>query len=403
MTGDQNSALMNTYARADIGFTRGEGCYLWDAEGRRYLDFYAGIAVNSLGHAHPHLVKTVQDQATKLWHTTNIFQIPDGERLAQRLTENSFADVVFFTNSGVEALEGMIKLARRYHYGKGHPEKWRVITVEGAFHGRSLATIAAANNPKYVEGFGPAVEGFDNVPFGNMNALRDAIGPETAAILIEPIQGEGGIRPADVKYMKDLRAAADEFGLLLILDEVQSGNGRTGKMWAHEWADIKPDAIATAKGLGGGFPIGAFLATEEAASGMVPGVHGSTFGGNPLAMAVGNAVLDVMLADGFMEHVQKMGALLTKELEALVAKYPDIVTEVRGAGLMLGLRCNADTGVTNVEMVNRLRDAGLLTVGAGANVVRILPPLIIEESHIDEAATILDTVCANWKGEANAA
>ncbi len=403
MSGDQKSALMNTYARADIGFERGEGCYLWDTEGRRYLDFFAGIAVNSLGHSHPHLVKTVQEQAAKLWHVTNVFQIPEGERLAQRLTADSFADVVFFTNSGVEAMEGMIKLARRYHFAKGNPEKWRIVTVEGAFHGRSLATIAAANNPKYVEGFGPAVDGFDNVPFGNMNALRDAITPETAAILIEPIQGEGGIRPADTEYMRALRTAADEFGLLLILDEVQAGNGRTGKMWAHEWSGIKPDAIATAKGLGGGFPIGAILATDEAASGMAPGLHGTTFGGNPMAMAVGNAVLDILLADGFMDQVQAMGALLKDKLEALVAAHPTVFTEVRGSGLMMGIKCNADEGVTNVEMMTRLRDAGLLTVGAGANVLRLLPPLIIEEHHIDEAIAILESVAANWKGEANGA
>ncbi len=259
------SAIMETYARSDIAFARGEGMYLYDTEGRRYLDFYAGIAVNALGHAHPHLVAALQEQAAKLWHVANLYRIPEGERLAQRLTARSFADRVFFCNSGAEALEGMIKLARRYHFVHGRPQRHRVITVQGAFHGRTLATLAAANNPKHLDGFGPAVAGFDNVPFGNTNALRDAITEETAAILFEPVQGEGGIRPADLDYMRALRAAADEYGLLLLLDEVQCGNGRTGRMWAHEWAGIEPDALATAKGIGGGFPMGACLATEAAA------------------------------------------------------------------------------------------------------------------------------------------
>ncbi|WP_421882519.1 aspartate aminotransferase family protein [Pacificispira sp.] len=391
---ESQSAVMNTYARSPIAMDRGEGVYLWDTDGRRYLDFYAGIAVNALGHAHPHLVKALTDQAGKLWHTTNLYTIPDGEKLARRLTEKSFADRVFFCNSGVEALEGLIKLARRYHAVDGHPEKFRVVTVEGAFHGRSLATIAAANNKKYLDGFGPAVEGFDNVPFGNMNALRDAISPETAAILIEPIQGEGGLRPGALQYLRDLRAAADEFGILLILDEVQSGNGRTGKMWAHEWAGIEPDAIATAKGIGGGFPMGAILATEKAARGLTPGTHGTTFGGNPLAMAVGNAVMDVILAPGFLEGVEKVGAYFWNRLEDLIAKHPKVFAGNRGAGLMQGLVCSAD--VTNLKFIDALRDNGLLTVGAGENVIRLLPPLIVEEAHIDEAVAILDKTASAW-------
>ena len=390
----QQSAVMNTYARSPIAFDRGEGVYLWDTDGRRYLDFYAGIAVNSLGHAHPHLVEALKAQAEKLWHVANLYTIPDGERLAKRLTENSFADRVFFSNSGVEAMEGLIKLARRYHAVGGNPERYRVITVEGAFHGRSLATIAAANNKKYLDGFGPKVDGFDNVPFGNMNALRDAIGPETAAILLEPIQGEGGIRAADLDYLRQLRAAADEYGILLILDEIQAGYGRTGKMWAHEWAGIEPDAIASAKGIGGGFPMGAILATEEAARGLTPGTHGTTFGGNPLAMAVGNAVLDVMGEPGFMARVEKVGEYLWEKMADIVAKHPTVFAGQRGAGLMQGLACQPD--VSNIDVLNALREAGLLTVGAGENVIRLLPPLIIEEKHVDEAAAIIDTVAGQW-------
>lgn len=384
----QHSAVMNTYARFPETMVRGEGVYLFDDKDRRYLDFAAGIAVNSLGHCHPHLVKTLQDQAATLWHTANIFHIPGQEKLARRLTQRSFADVAFFCNSGVEALEGMIKLARRYHHVNGNPQRWRILTVQGAFHGRSLATISAANNPKYLDGFGPKVEGFDNVPFGNLNELRASIREETAAILVEPIQGEGGIRAADLEYLRGLRAAADEYGLLLILDEVQSGNGRTGKMWAHEWADIKPDAIATAKGLGGGFPVGAILATDEAAKGLTPGVHGTTFGGNPLAMAVGNAVMDVLEQDGFLDHVVSVSEILHKRLKELVSKHPGVFEAVRGAGLMLGLKV-AD-GHTNVDVLTKAREFGLVTVGAAENVIRLLPPLTIEESHVTEAMDALD-------------
>ncbi len=387
-----SDALMHTYARADLAFERGEGPYLYTADGRRFLDFAAGIAVNALGHSHPHLVKVLQAQAGRLWHVSNLYQIPEGRRLAERLVANSFADQVFFCNSGAEAIEGALKLARRYHYVGGHPEKTRVISCSGAFHGRTLTTLSAAANPKYLEGCGPIAEGFDNVPFGNMNELRNAIRPETAAVLVEPIQGEGGVRAADLDYMRGLRAVCDEYGLLLVLDEVQCGMGRTGKLFAHEWAGIKPDVMALAKGLGSGFPIGAILATEKAATGMAPGIHGTTFGGNPLAMAVGNAVLDVMLEPGFLPHVQAMGELLRARLEAVIARFPQVLDSLRGAGLMLGLKCV----VPNTELVAKLREEGLLTVGAAENVVRLLPPLIIEETQVEEAAEAIERTCATW-------
>lgn len=384
---NSQSAVMNTYARFPVALDRGEGMYLFDTDGRRFLDFYGGIAVNAVGHTHPHVVKTLQDQAAKLWHVSNLFQIPDQERFARRLTENSFADVVFFCNSGLEAMEGALKFARRYHHKQGNPGKWRTITVQGAFHGRSLATIAAANNAKYLEGFGPAADGFDNVPFGNMNALRDAITEETAAIALEPVQGEGGINPASLEYLQDLRKTADEFGLLLVFDEIQCGMGRTGKMWAHEWAGIAPDILASAKGIGGGFPLGAVLASEKGASGMDPGYHGTTYGGNPLAMAVGNAVLDVITADGFLDRVDAVARTFWDKLQSVVSDYPNVFQEVRGAGLMLGLLC-ADS-VVNGTLVKTLLDNGLLTVGAANNVIRLLPPLIVEDTHCDEAIDIL--------------
>jgi len=383
---------MPTYARSPYAFERGEGVYLFTADGRRYLDFAAGIAVNALGHSHPHLVAALTEQAGKLWHVSNLYRVPEAERLAARLAAHSFADRVFFCNSGAEAVEGMIKLARRYHHQAGHPERNRVITCEGAFHGRTLAALAAAGNQKYLEGFGPTTDGFDQVAFGNLNELRAAIDGRTAAILVEPVQGEGGVRPASLDYLRGLRAVCDEFGLLLLLDEVQCGLGRTGKLFAHEWAGITPDAAALAKGLGGGFPVGAVLATEAAAAPMVVGSHGSTFGGNPLAMAVAHAVLDVVLADGFLESVDRTARGLWRRLQDVVARHPKVLAEVRGAGLLLGLRCV----VPNGEMVTRLREGGLLTAAAAENVVRILPPLIVEDSHIDEAVGILDRLCGDW-------
>lgn len=387
-----STAIMPTYARAELAFEHGEGPYLFAADGRRFLDFGSGIAVNALGHSHPHLVQALQDQAGKLWHCSNLYRIPDGERLAERLCAASFADKVFFSNSGAEAVEGAIKLARKYHHHAGHPEKVRIITCTGAFHGRTLTTLSAAGNEKYLAGFGPASEGFDNVAFGNMNELRAAVTGETAAILVEPVQGEGGVRTASDDFLRGLRTVCDEFGLLLIFDEVQSGVGRTGKLFGHEWAGVTPDVLATAKGLGGGFPVGAFMATDEAAAGMVAGTHGSTFGGNPLAMAVGNAVLDVVLAEGFLDKVDQVAGVFRAELEALVGRHPEIFEEVRGVGLLLGLKCV----VPNTDVVARLRDQGLLTVGAAENVVRILPPLIIDESHVAEAIAILERVSAGW-------
>jgi acetylornithine/N-succinyldiaminopimelate aminotransferase len=389
-------AVMPTYQRAEIAFERGEGAYLFATDGRRYLDFASGIAVTGLGHSHPHLVAALTEQAKKVWHLSNLYQIPGQQRLAERLVAASFADSVFFCNSGAEAIECGLKMTRKYHDGNGTPERYRVITVEGAFHGRTLATIAAGGQEKHLKGFDPIVDGFDKVAFGNMNELRAAITGETAAILIEPVQGEGGMRPAPVEYMRALRAVADEFGLLLFCDEVQSGMGRTGKLFAHEWAGIEPDIVATAKGIGGGFPMGACLAKEKVANALVAGSHGSTFGGGPLAMACGNAVLDILLADGFLANVERMGRLLRARLEALVKRYPNVFVDVRGAGLMLGLKCV----VPNTDMVNRLREAGLLTVGAGDNAVRVLPPLIVEEGHVEEALAILDKVCAAWPAPA---
>jgi acetylornithine/N-succinyldiaminopimelate aminotransferase len=386
------SAVMPTYQRAEIAFERGEGAYLFAADGRRYLDFASGVAVTALGHSHPHLVAALTDQAKKVWHLSNLYTIPGQQRLAERLVAASFADSVFFCNSGAEAIECGLKLTRKYHDETGAPARYRVITIEGAFHGRTLATIAAGGQEKHLKGFAPVVDGFDKVAFGNMNELRAAITGETAAILIEPVQGEGGMRPAPAEYLQALRNVADEYGLLLYFDEVQCGMGRTGKLFAHEWAGVEPDIVATAKGIGGGFPMGACLAKEKVAKTLTPGSHGSTFGGGPLAMAVGNAVLDVLLADGFLVNVERMGRMLRQRAEALVKRHPNVLVDVRGAGLMLGLKC----AVPNTEMMNKLRDAGLLTVGAGDNVVRLLPPLIIDQTHIEEALAILDKVCGAW-------
>ncbi|HUG60927.1 MAG TPA: aspartate aminotransferase family protein [Methylomirabilota bacterium] len=375
------NSLYSTYARADVAFERGEGAWLIATDGSRWLDFGSGIAVNALGHAHPHLVEAVKAQAEKLWHVSNAFRIPEQERLAARLTEASFADRVFFTNSGAEAVECAIKTARRYHYAAGRPERYRIVTVEGAFHGRTLATLAAGGQQKYLEGFGPKVEGFDQVPFGDHEALKAAVGPETAAILIEPIQGEGGVRPLPSVCFRGLRELCDEHGILLIFDEVQTGIGRTGRLFSHELVGVTPDILAAAKGLGGGFPMGACLATEAAASGMVAGSHGSTFGGNPLAMAVGNAVLDVVLAPGFLEHVRLVGLRLKQAMAQVVDQHQDVFDIVRGEGLLLGLKCK----VPAAEMAAAMRDQHIIGIAAGDNVVRLLPPLIIDEPEIHEA------------------
>jgi len=381
--------VLPTYARADLEFERGEGPWLITAKGERYLDFGAGIAVNVVGHAHPHLIAALTEQAGKVWHTSNIYRIPGQERLAQRLVDVTFADTVFFTNSGAEALECAIKMARKYHAAGGAPERYELITMEGAFHGRTLATIAAGGQKKYLEGFGPAMPGFPQVPFGDLKALEAAIGPATAGILIEPIQGEGGIRVIPNEDLRRIRALCDEKKILLVLDEVQTGVGRTGKLFAHELAGITPDIMAVAKALGGGFPVGACLATEDAARGMTAGTHGSTFGGNPLAMAVANAVLDLALDEKFLPHVQMLGLKLRQKLAMLADRYPRIVEGVRGEGLMLGLKCR----VTNTDLVAALREEKMLAVGAGDNVVRLLPPLNIEEAHLDEAMEKLMAAC----------
>lgn len=387
-------AVMPTYARTDLVFEHGEGAWLVTDNGRRFLDFTSGIAVNALGHAHPHLVAALQEQAGKFWHCSNLYRIDGQERLAQRLVEASFADTVFFCNSGAEALECAIKTARRYHQAAGRPQKYRVITADNSFHGRTLATIAAGGQAKHLDGFGPAVDAFDHVPFGNLNEARVAVTDETAAILVEPVQGEGGIFVADDEYLKGLRAMADEFGLLLIFDEVQCGMGRTGSLFAYEHAGITPDIMTLAKALGGGFPVGACLATAEAAEHMVPGTHGSTFGGNPLAMAAANAVLDVLFEDGFLEQVGGASERLVAGLEKLVAQHTAVFEGVRGRGLMIGLKCK----VANGDLVARLLEEDMLTVVAGDNVLRLLPPLNVADAEVDLALEKLDVAAQSMAG-----
>ena len=384
-----SSHLLPTYARVDLAFERGEGAWLYTTEGERYLDFTAGVAVNGLGHAHPHLVKALTEQAHKVWHVSNLYRIPEGEKLADRLCAASFADTVFFQNSGAEALECAIKMARKYHSASGNPERYRLVTFEGAFHGRTLATIAAAGNKKYLEGFGPPLDGFDQVPFGDLEAVKRAIGPETAGILIEPIQGEGGVRVATPEFLRGLRQLCDQHGLLLVFDEVQTGIARTGEMFAYERSGVAPDVMTLAKALGGGFPIGACLATTEASKGMTVGSHGSTFGGNPLAMAVANAVLDVVLAEGFIERVRKNALLLKQRLAEMKDRHSSVIAEVRGEGLLIGLRMVPQAS----EMIDELRAEKMITVAAGDNVVRLLPPLIIGEKEIAEAIGCIDRAC----------
>jgi acetylornithine/N-succinyldiaminopimelate aminotransferase len=387
-------AVMPTYGRWDVAVERGEGCYLWATDGRKFLDFTSGIAVTSLGHCHPHLIDAVTDQAKKLWHVSNLFQIPGQQRLAERLVANTFADTVFFNNSGAEAVELSIKVARKYQSHIGHPEKFRVIACQGSFHGRSFATLAAAGAEAYLRGFGPVMEGFDHVAFNNLNEMRAAITEHTAAILVEPVQGEGGVRAPSPDYLKGLRAICDEFGLLLVYDEVQSGMGRTGRLFAHEWAGVAPDIMAVAKALGNGFPIGACLATERAAGGMVAGTHGSTFGGNPMAVAAGNATLDVMLEPGFFDGVQRVARLLWGKLAALVASHPKLFAELRGSGHLLGIRCQPE--LTAGDFVTKLRAEGLICLTAGDNVLRILPPLVVTEREVEEAMAIIEKVARAW-------
>ncbi len=395
MTNTAATHLMPVFARADLAFEKGEGAWLTATNGERYLDFTSGVAVNALGHAHPHLVAALQEQATKLWHMSNLFGSPDGERLATRLCEVSFADKAFFANSGAEAMECAIKVTRKYHAAKGHPERYRIITFEGAFHGRTLATLAAGGQQKYLEGFGPPVEGFDQVPLEDLEATKKAIGPNTAGILIEPLQGEGGVRSPSNAFLKALRQLCDDNKILLVFDEVQSGMGRTGELFAYQRTGVTPDVMALAKALGGGFPIGACLATNEAASGMTAGTHGSTFGGNPLAVAAANAVLDVMLAPGFFDHVKRMSLLLKQKLASIVDRHPGVLSEVRGEGLLIGLKAV----VLANDLVLALRDEKLLTVSAGDNVVRLLPPLIVSEAEIGEAVARVERACTKLSAD----
>jgi acetylornithine/N-succinyldiaminopimelate aminotransferase len=397
-------ALLPIYNRTDIAFVRGEGSYLFAEDGRRYLDFGAGIAVNAFGHANPKLVAALTEQAGKLWHTSNLYRVPGQESLAKKLVANSFADTVFFTNSGAEACELAFKMARRYQYVNGHPERFRIISFEGAFHGRTLAGIAAGGNEKYLEGFGPKVDGFDQVALTNdvsrdLAALEKAIGKHSAALIIEPLQGEGGVRAVAPEFLRALRKLCDEKGLLLIFDEIQTGVGRTGKLFAYEWLGIAPDIMCVAKAIGGGFPLGALLATAEAAKGMTLGTHGTTYGGNPLAMAVGNAALDMVLSPGFLEHVAKMGNYLSQQLGALTAAHPAIFESVRGQGLMLGLKMK----VPNSDFITAAREAGLIVLPAGDNVVRLLPPLTISEAEIREGVEFLGRAASSLEAQKAAA
>ena len=382
-----SSHLLPTFARVDLAFERGDGIWLTATDGERYMDFTSGVAVNALGHAHPHLAQAIAEQAQKVIHVSNLFRIPEGERLAERLCAASgFAEYAFFCNSGAEAMEGAIKCARKYHAVNDAPERVRIITFEGAFHGRTLATLAAGGQKKYLEGFGPVVEGFDQLPFGDLAAVKRAIGPTTAAILIEPIQGEGGVRVVPNAFLRELRELCDANGLLLVFDEVQTGMGRTGDLFAFQHTGVTPDIMGLAKALGGGFPMGAFLTTAAAGKGMTAGTHGSTFGGNPLAMAAGNAVLDIMLAPGFFERMRRVALLLKQRLAEIKDRHPDVIDDIRGEGLLIGLHAV----VPNGELVDALRAEKVLAVAAGDNVVRLLPPLIVTEAEIGEAVARLD-------------
>ena len=387
------SHLLPTYARVNLAFERGEGVWLVATNGDRYLDFTSGVAVNALGHAHPHMIAALTAQAQKVWHVSNLYEMPEAERVAQRLCDASFADVVFFCNSGAEAMECTIKMARKYHSANGAPERHRIITFEGAFHGRTLATLAAGGQKKYLEGFGPVVEGFDQVAFGDIEATKAAITRETGAILIEPIQGEGGVRVVEPSFLRGLRELCDQRGMLLLLDEVQTGMGRAGELFGHQRVGIEPDVMGLAKALGGGFPVGACLAKREAAKGMTAGTHGSTFGGNPLAMSAANAVLDVMLEPGFLDRVRRTGLFFKQRLAEIKDRYPSVISEVRGEGLLVGVRGNVPAG----ELVDALRAEKMIAVAAGDNVVRLLPPLIISEQEIAEGIERLDRACARLR------
>jgi len=383
------SSILGTYARKNISFSKGKGCYLYDSKGEKYLDFVSGIAVNSLGHCHKHLVKIIQKQSKKLWHVSNAFIIPEQEKLAKRLTDYTFADFVCFQNSGTEATEASIKIARKYFHAIGKPNKKRIITFKGAFHGRTIASLFAANNPKHIEGFGPKVDGFDQVPFADHEALKKAITDNTAAIMIETIQGEGGIKEVPDYCLKGLRELCNEKNLLLILDEVQCGIGRTGDFFAFEKSGVIPDIVPIAKGIGGGFPLGACLLTKKVSIGMTTGTHGSTFGGNPLAMAVGNGVLDVILKKGFLNNVKKQSKYFDQKLNKLKKKYPKIILEVRGRGLLKGLKLSVD----NTKFIEMLMKYKMLVVKAEEQVIRLFPALIVLKKEIDEAATKIEQAC----------
>ena len=387
------SSILNTYNRKKISFSKGKGSYLYSTSGKKYLDFVQGIAVNCLGHANDHLIKAIKEQSKKVWHVSNAFIIPEQEKLAKRLTKNTFADYVAFQNSGAEATEAAIKFARRYFYSIGKPKKNRILCINNSFHGRTLATIFASNNKKSIEGFYPKVDGFDHFDFGNHKSLEKAITNKTAAVMIETVLGEGGIKVIPDYCLKGLRNLCDKKNILLILDEVQCGIGRTGKFFAFEYAKIKPDIVPIAKGIGGGFPVGACLVNKKVASGMKPGTHGSTFGGNPLAMAVGNAVLDIVLKKGFLTNVQKMSLYFHKKLQDLKKKYPNIIKEVRGIGLLVGLKLSVD----QAAFINKLSDNKMLTIRAAENVVRLLPPLNVKKKDIDLGIAILNKVCKNYK------
>jgi acetylornithine/N-succinyldiaminopimelate aminotransferase len=389
-TATTTSAIVPTYARANVAFERGEGCWLWSTAGERYLDFGAGIAVTSVGHAHPHLVETLVTQGSKLWHVSNLYQNPEGERFARRLVEATFADLVFFANSGAEANEAAVKMARRRHSIDGHLERYRVLTFEGAFHGRTLAMIAAGGQAKYLDGFGPKVDGFDQVALTDIAAVEAAIKPETGAIMIEPIQGEGGVRAVPPAFLRGLREVCDRHGLMLIFDEVQTGVGRTGRLYAYEHCGVHPDILTSAKGIGAGFPMSACLATEDAARGLTVGVHGTTFGGNPLAMALGNATLDVILAPGFLERVAKLGLDMRQRLAELKDRHDAVIEEVRGQGLLIGLKLK----IPPANFAEAALDQKLLVIPAGDSVVRVMPPLVVTDEEIAEGVRRLDAACA---------
>jgi acetylornithine/N-succinyldiaminopimelate aminotransferase len=392
-------ALLPTYNRTDVAFVRGEGSYLFAEDGKRYLDFGAGIAVNAFGHANPKLVGALTQQAGKLWHTSNLYRVPGQESLSRKLVDSTFADTVFFTNSGTEAIELAIKMARRYHFVNGAPDRFHIVSFEGAFHGRTIAAINAGGNEKYLEGFGPRMAGFDQVPLGDLDALKKVIGPHTAALLIEPIQGEGGVRTMTPEYLRALRNLCDDTGMLLIFDEIQTGVGRTGKFFAYDWLGFMPDIMTVAKGIGGGFPLGAVLATAEAAKGMTVGTHGTTYGGNPLAMAVGNAAIDLVLAPGFLDHVNKIANYLHQQLGALVAGHPDMFESVRGQGLMIGLKMKTPSA----DFIAAARANGLVVLPAGDNVVRMLPPLTLSEDEAREGMDLLSKTASRMDAQKAAA